>query len=536
MPAELKTGVVRIVSNYARLLSTLVLGLAVVPLLLWWLGDEAFGIISLLGASVGIAALFRDLTHRSMIRELGASYHSGDPQRFLTTYNSAFLLSAAVAALTAASFLVLLAIFPVFKISPELREPARWFLIWQGTHAVLIVVLSPVFNMYLVQHRFLFYNSWYVLLRAGNLIAAALLAFILGIPGEPQSLAVYGFAWAMLDNAILVAAVLVLLAKDRRLLIRPRHMHRAALRPLLGTFGWNTGVQLSMASIERLPAFILNIMIGPIANTIWGIVYRLTSYVRMATIGVQFGADSVSARMSAAGDAAAAERVRSFMATQTRLNATVALPVGLALFALAKPALDVWVGGRVENPDAILPPAILMTRILAVAIATRAVSEGWVVVLYGAGHVARYAPVIFAGGVLAPLLGIVLVWTLPEQHKVQGPALGFAIVVSSVYLLALPVVGARCVGQTYLQVLAPMSRPLLAATITAPVLWVGHLFPLQLGHGPIGQLLVPGATFGLLYGALAAAFVFSPRERERIKALVFRRGIARPSSGAAAEP
>lgn len=531
----MNAGLIRIASNYTRLLATLTLGLVVVPYLIGWLGDGAFGIISLLGSSVGLAALFRDLTHRSMIRELGAAYHSGDEDLFLRTYNSSFLISATVAGASLLSFGVLLALFPKLDIPDTLRGPAMGFLLWQASHAVLIVLLSPAFNMYLVQHRFVSFNAWYISIRAANLTAAVLLGTLFNVPGDPSPLALYGFVWAALDNLLLLAAVGILMLRDPRLRIRPRYMGRSAVRSILGTFGWNSGVQVAMALIEKAPPFILNVMVGPIANTIWGIVYRLTSYVRMATVGVQFGADSVSAKLSSGEDTElAARRVRGFMTTQTRLNALVALPVGLIMIALAGPLLDAWIGHKVENPAAVMGPATLMVRILAVAIVTRAVSEGWVTVLYGAGYVSRYAPVIFVGGVLAPVLGVVLTMVLPEDLRVQGPALAFMLVMSSVYLLALPVVGARCIGDSYFRMLAPVLRPMLVAAVAAPALWLGVWFPDTLGTGFFGQTVIPAGLFGALYAPLAFTLVLTGQERRRVLNIARRRPQRqRPSAGSA---
>lgn len=528
----MKAGLTRIASNYTRLLTTLALGLIVVPYLIGWLGDDAFGIISLLGSSVGIAALFRDLTHRSMIRELGAAYHSNDEQLFLRTYNSSFLISGIVAVLTLLSFGVLLAVFPLFDIPDDLRGPARGFLLWQASHAVLVVLLSPAFNMYLVKHRFVAYNAWYICIRAGNLAAALLLTKLFTVPADPPPLAVYGFVWATLDNLVLFVAVGLIVLRDRRLVFRPRHMNRESLRAIRGTFSWNAGVQVSMAAIERAPPFILNLTVGPVANTIWGIVFRLTSYVRMVTIGVQFGADSVSAKLSSGDDVdLASRRVRDFMTTQTRLNALVALPVGLTMFVLAGPLLDAWIGNKVNDPAAIMEPATLMVRILAVAIVTRAVSEGWITVLYGAGYVSRYAPVIFAGGVLAPTLGVVLAKTLPPDLRVQGPALALMLVMSSVYLLALPVVGARCVGASFGRMLSPVLRPLLISALAAPALWTGVAFRGALGNSFIAQVVVPTGAFGAVYAPLAFAIVLTAQERGRLLRLVVpQRGGKRTAS------
>ena len=76
--SETKKQAVRIFGNYTRLLLTLALGITVVPLTIRWLGDHAFGIISLLGAGLGLAATFSVIIQMSLVRELGHAYHADD--------------------------------------------------------------------------------------------------------------------------------------------------------------------------------------------------------------------------------------------------------------------------------------------------------------------------------------------------------------------------------------------------------------------------------------------------------------------------
>ena len=71
MPSEAKRGLVRIAANYLRLISTLALGLILVPLLIGWIGLRGFGLISLVVVSVGLAGVVRELISQSMIREIG---------------------------------------------------------------------------------------------------------------------------------------------------------------------------------------------------------------------------------------------------------------------------------------------------------------------------------------------------------------------------------------------------------------------------------------------------------------------------------
>ena len=58
MASEAKRGLGRIASNYVRLLSGFVVGLALVPLQISWYGMEAFGLLSLVFGAVGMSALF----------------------------------------------------------------------------------------------------------------------------------------------------------------------------------------------------------------------------------------------------------------------------------------------------------------------------------------------------------------------------------------------------------------------------------------------------------------------------------------------
>ena len=86
----------RIGTNYLRLAISVVLGLAIVPLLIERLGPDAYGLIGLLGSTIGLAALLQDIVRESMVRELGQAYHQSE-ELFVQTYNAALLLCLGVA-------------------------------------------------------------------------------------------------------------------------------------------------------------------------------------------------------------------------------------------------------------------------------------------------------------------------------------------------------------------------------------------------------------------------------------------------------
>lgn len=510
--SETKKGLLRIIANYARLGLNLGVGLAVVPVLIGWLGEEAFGLISLLGASIGFASLFQEITRRSMIRELAAAWHEDPGELFAGTYASAWLLSAVIALLSLAAFLAVLAFIPVLNIPPDLRGPAMLFVVAQATNVVVVVLFSAGHNMFVVQERFVEYNFWTVAIRASNLISAVILAYAIKIDDVARGLVAHGILWAMISNAMVIGSVVLLIMRDRRLMPQMRKASRAYLKTISGTFGWNSLVQIAMTLHERVPQFIINFTpLGLIGNAVWALAYRFISMVRMATMGVQFGADAIATRISAADSEESRQAVRDFVHVQTRLNAFVAVPVGLAMYVLARPFLELWLGSRVQDPATILPAAVVMTQILAAGITARALSEGWLLILYGAGHVRRYAPLILIGGVLNPVLAIAMVLLMPRL-AIFWPAVSFALIMTVVNLLLMPIMGAKYIGMTFLEMIGPIWRPVVATLVAAPVLIVAES---TIQNWSLATLGIVGALFGLIYIPVGAVVVLTAQERQR---------------------
>ena len=169
---EFRKAGIRIASNYVRLLAFICFGVALVPLLLRTVGQDAYGLIALLTSTAGFAIILEEIVGWSMIRELGAAHHSGDAKLFSVTYNSAVAVCAAAAVLTLVAFGVILAIVPILDIPHSLVSAARWFVVAKAAESAVMVLLAPQFNMYLATERMVAYNGWFILKRASHVIAA----------------------------------------------------------------------------------------------------------------------------------------------------------------------------------------------------------------------------------------------------------------------------------------------------------------------------------------------------------------------------
>ncbi|GEM_PF-609902 len=530
--SELRGHTIRIVSNYARLASTLAIGILVVPLMFSWLGDEAFGLIAMLGTNIGLAAIFRQVMQMSLVRELGKAYHAGDAQ-FRRTFAALYRLGTLFAGITVLTFGAMVLALPLFNIPPELLTPTRWFVAAQGVQAVAMVILSPTLNSFMVVERFVAYSVWYVSLRSVQLVAVVVLGFVLHIDDPAAGLFWFGIVWSGLSLLMYTIGVGVLVSRDRRLMPTLRRPEPGAIREVAGTFSWNSGVQIAMNLHEQLPPILLNLVFGTLANAAWGVGFRLVAYIRMATTGMQFGSDAVSARLAKEDNPDARRQLQNLVQIQTRMTSVIAVPAAAAVFLFSYPILHIWVGNQVEDYAGVMPDAVLMVRVLAVALAARAVSDTWILVLYGAGMVRSYAPLVITGGVLAPVAGLVLIRTLPTDLAVIGPAIAFTAVFAGLHLGVIPFIAGRQLHINPFALLGALARPVIATLIAAAatlgfMLAAGTTGSLGMGTDvtpELGATVDPAMTlaacivFGLTGGVAMFTIALRPEDRQRLNRL-----------------
>ena len=522
MRGEVKRGVVRIVSNYARLGATFIFGILLVPLMIEHLGTEGFGLWGLLGATVGIADMFREIVRTSMNRELGAAYNDPDPAVFPTVYNAATAIALGAAALAALVFVGIWLALPLLKIPDHLMGAARVVVLSQGAYSVLFVAMAPQFNMYIASERMALNNLWQALDRATHLASAVILFLLIGIDDPARGLSSYAVLSASMAIGLLVAAVITMAVLEPRTVPRPGLITRAGIGSILHTVGWN-GVAVTATNLHiRMDQLLMNIFFGVWANGIFTVGVRLTGYVRMLAQGMTDGLDAVSARLATTTEQST---LMTLTRHSTRLHAFVAFPACAAVLVLAEPMIDLWVGKRLSDPQADLPFAVAVARILVIGSTARAVGDGWIRVLYGAGHVRRYAPFILLTGLLNPVVAIVLVLALPGAHpgamfdEVSGPALAYASTTALTYFVLIPMVAGRCVGQPARRFLRPLLRPAIATLGASPAL-------LAVGATPwawsLTKLATTLAAFGAVYGVLALVIVLRPEERRQLLRLAGR--------------
>ena len=84
----------RIGSNYARLLTTFILGIAIVRILVG-LGSDVFSVYALVTIGLGVGTMLKELLRLGLVPELGREFNDGLPNEvgFRVAYASSFVVA-----------------------------------------------------------------------------------------------------------------------------------------------------------------------------------------------------------------------------------------------------------------------------------------------------------------------------------------------------------------------------------------------------------------------------------------------------------
>lgn len=517
MGSEVRRGAVRIASNYARLLTTVLLGIALVPVLIRGTGLDGFGLWGLIGATIGFADLFRELVRSSMNRELGSAYHSDDPERFPAAYNAAIVVALMISVPAVLVYALLYFLVPYLNINEGWTDAARQVVLNQALYSFATIVTAPQINMFLVSERYSLYNLWLVIDRSSYFVSALIVIYVVPRATEQANLVAFSLSGAIAVVVMLVGAVALIMALEPRCRPKRSLVTRGEIRAIMGTTGWNAVVGLALNLHIRCDQLIMNIAFGQRANAIFSVGVRLTGYVRMLAVGMTDGLDVVGARLGGHADGS---RLARMMRISTRLHALVVLPSAVFVWFMGEPLIRLWIGRHLEPEDMVRTVGIV--RLLVIGFAARGISDCWIRMLYGAGHIKRYAPIILVGGATNPVVASLLVVMLAPPANFYAPGFTYAGIFVAVHLLTVPFIAQRCVSVTAGELLLPLLRPALVTAAASVVLPVGVR---TIGADSLLHVGLIGAAFSLAFGAGALlAGVNADERRYMLGAVLGRRG------------
>ena len=507
---ESRRMLLRVFANYCGLVCNLAVGIILVKVLLRTLGADGFGLIALFGSTVGIGMMLQEIVRQSLIRELGFAYHQSHDD-FRRLFGASFWLMGVTVVLNVCAFAVLWWAVPRMAIPEHLVFASRLFVVSKCLHSSVMIFFTPLFNLYVITERMGWANLLQVLERVG-LLGAALATFYYVKSSTPgDALVFYGFLSAVLPSSIVVVGSLALPVFLKEFRIMPTLRDLGGVRALVRSCGLNALVVTSVNMHIRADAVIMNLTQGLTGNLIFGLAVQFTSWTRRIAVGMTLGLDAVATRLSAG---AAKSDMAWLLRQATRSHAAVVFPVAVMVWALCPQLIDLWVGAQMVGMEREVEMAIALVRILIVGISIRAVSDAWLRVLYGAGHIHRYALAIVVGALLNPLLAVVLVALLPEHLAYMGPSIAFSIVFVVIHGLWLARIVVRVLGLSMAELLGPLAGPACATLLAVLPAWGASWWTRSWGPSSMGLALL---VFVFVYTGSAWWLVLTAGEKAGIR-------------------
>ena len=492
----LSTEQIRILSNYFRMLFTVVLGLWLVRILVD-ISPDVYAVIVLMGTSVGVAGMLTEMVRGTMVPELSLALNSGIPRKFETTLSSSFILSI-LAAIFAVFILSLFYYFLTsFSIPQHLLAAAKIFLLTRMVSVFIAIAVAPATNLLPITNRMISYNFWRVLERAAEVLSAFSIWYFFSDELPAVMLEYFAYTSLVATTLVIMSWALHGYYCQSTARIKLSAVSLSEVKNITKTAGWNGFVVLSMNLYFRFDVFLMNILFGVTGTFIFGIATQLVNYTRQLTIGLVQGLDAVAAKLHSNKKSGAPENPVNLLLITSHMQALLTLGGAVFILMNTKDLFFVWLGDRINASEGTYSSIVLICQIMLVGISARSLSEGWMKFLSGSGNVKKYGPTLLIGAVFNPVLIAGLYFLLPVEYKILSIPISFSVLLLIVHLVALPKIVTKHFEITHNELFQPFKIPLLLAVLAALFDVFVDMFILE---SEFARLAVSAVVFSIVFG------------------------------------
>jgi O-antigen/teichoic acid export membrane protein len=472
------------------------------PILIRLLGDQRYGVWSLVEATVAYIALLDLGIGASVVRYVAKFEAIKDKEqlnRVFSTTLCIFLIGGAIAVAVSAGVAALWD--RPFGLPGELAADARWLILLLGLNVALRLVIG-VFSA--------------TLYGLGRFPARVLIGIVMHLGGAALMLGVLfaGGGLVELGVSILLCAVIggiMTAAVVRRCLpdlcFSPGLANFETLRSI-GGYSILAFVTMMAGRIAySSDPIVIGSFLGPEYITFYVIAARLIQYVRES---VQSIVNVLTPAISALEAQGNQEAIRRAFVVGTRYVLWIIMPVEVGLLVLGRPFLSLWLGERYAEQSY---PTLVILSIPLFLVASQRIAGR---ILYGIGRLKWLTAATVTWAITNVGISVVLV----NYIGIEGVALGTAVP-HVVFSVALGCYMCRVLGVPFLYwAQRSMGKPLAAV----PVAWaVWHVSGQLIPPTNWGSLLAVGALGTFAYATVALVLEFGPNAVGQIRRVVYRR-------------
>lgn len=491
-------------ANWLGFAAQVVAALAIAPLLLRGLGEDRYGIWSLVESILAYLMLFDLGVAASVVRYVARFQATLDHDRLNRVFNTSLAIFA-VAGLAALLVTLSLALVGLrwLNVPASLAGEARGMLLLLGFNLAAALPLGVFPAVLDGLER---YPTKTALRTAALLLRSLAFLWIAREGGGLLELAWTITACNLLEHLAMALAAWWYLPSLR---LSPRWLDRETFRAIRG-YSLQAFLALVAGRISfQTDALVIGLLLSPRHIAFFVVGARLVEYAKNAVRSLTAVLTPTVSSLEARGETAAIRRV---LLDATRYVLWLILPIEVGLLLLGKPFLTVWLGHRyAETSYATL-------AILSVPLALAMTQSAAARMLYGMGQLGWFVCVVIAEAAANLLLSMALARPL----GIEGVALGTAIP-NVIACGAILIFTCRRVGVGFGEYLRQaFLGPCLAAALLAGV-W--GMVGMAWEPTSWGELLAVGLTGMGLYAVLAGVVELGPA---RVAARLSNRALASP--------
>lgn len=501
-------------ANYAGQLTTLVVGIALTPVVIAHLGVDGYGIWVLALAVQGLGGVLDLGVSPGVIRFVAHHRAREDTDAVNRVVSTSLVLNLALGTLAAAgTAAAALWGLPLLRLDAGQLHSARTALLVAAFGLLLGLPLGVLGNVLVGLRQFEASNAVTV---AQTLLTAGVMVLALAAGGGPATL-------IAVNTVGLAVAQLVRLALAAHRLpgfrLSPRLASRRTLREIAGYSVWLFALDVANRLFYYADTLVISAFLPVGAVTTYNIGFRpanAVSYVSGPAVAVLLPAAS---ELEARRDTA---RLARLVAAGTRLALAVTLPAVLWLGLWGEQVLAVWVGPGHEESVPVL--WVFLAVFLVGALQNPAGT-----VLRGVGRVRALTGVVCAEYAANLALSILLV----PRIGPLGAAVGTLIPAAVADVAVIPLLACRALGVPFARFAREaLAGPLLAA-LPAGLLLVG--LRRFLSAPTLLALVISAAAAAVVYGGFWWMFGAGSEERDAVRQWRVRRRGAAGSDDAGTE-
>jgi O-antigen/teichoic acid export membrane protein len=510
-PTRLVTLARNLFTRYLVIGTDATIGLLVLPFNVHHLGPSAWGLWMLM-TSLNTYFSVLDLGYGGSLTKFVAHYRAKrDAESLNEILSTLFTLFAALGVFAYLAFVIAAYhITSIFNIEPGQVHTGRMVLLITGVFVSLGFPFSVYGGLTNGFQRYDVNN----MVGIATSITAAVVNVIMLLSGASLVQLVAA------TTAVRIASFVLYRRNAYRvfpaLSIRPSRFRLSRLKEVTGFSVYVSVMDWSSKLNYSVDALVIGAYLSPAAVALWTVPQRIAEFLQRLTNQLN------GVLLPVVVDSDAGERpddLRMIFLQGTRLSLFSVMPMAAALFMLARPLIETWVGAH-------FTPSIPVVQVLVIVIAIRVGNATGTTILKGAG---RHRMLAFANaGTALTNLALSLWWV--RRYGLVGQAFGTLIPVAIVAIFVLWPAACRRAGvgvaEAFRAAVWPAVWPL--SFMAAIVLPLRRLMPPNLV-----SIAVICATGALVYAVTFFAFAV-PRQERDLYAIKLRELLRRSGSVAAA--